>query len=107
MKKTRYLFKLLSMLVIIALTAPLTSCLQDDVVKQDEERGLIIMNLSGDTRAAGDVLFLNDERIEKVRFLVFVNGVMEKNDLFTAGESSFTNPFVLNVATGTKDIYVG
>lgn len=106
MKKTRYLFKLLSMLVIIALTAPLASCLNDDIVEQEGERGLIIMNLSGDTRAAGDVLFLNDEKIERVRFLVFVNGVLEKNNLFTAGEASFTNPFVLNVATGTKDIYV-
>ena len=77
MKKTRYLFKLLSMLVIIALTAPLASCLNDDIVEQEGERGLIIMNLSGDTRAAGDVLFLDDERIEKVRFLVFVNGVVE------------------------------
>lgn len=106
MKKTRYLFKLLSMLVIIALTAPLASCLNDDIVEEERERGLIIMNLSGDTRAAGDVLFLNDDRIEKVRFLVFVNGVLEKNNLFTAGETTFINPFVLNVATGTKDIYV-
>lgn len=106
MKKTRYLLKLLSVLVIIALIAPLASCLHDDVVQQEEERGFIIMNLSGNTRAAGDVLFLNDEKIEKVRFLVFVNGVLEKNNLFTAGEASFTNPFVLNVATGTKDIYV-
>ena len=106
MKKNKYLFKLLSMLVIIALTAPLASCLNDDIVEKEGERGLIIMNLSGDTRAAGDVLFLDDERIEKVRFFVFVNGVLEKNNLFTAGEASFTNPFVLNVATGTKDIYV-
>lgn len=107
MKKNKYLFKLLSILVIMALVTPLTSCLQDDLVQQDEgERGLIIMNLSGDTRAAGDVLFLDDEKIESVRFFVFVNGVLEKNDLFTSGESTFTNPFVLDVATGTKDIYV-
>ena len=94
------------MLVIIALIAPLTSCLQDDLVQQDQERGLIIMNLSGDTRAAGDVLFLDDEKIESVRFFVFVNGVLEKNSLFTSGEATFTNPFVMDVATGTKDIYV-
>ena len=106
MKKARFLFKLLSMLVIMALITPLTSCVHDDVVQQDEERGLIIMNLSGSTRAAGDVLFLNDEMIERVRFFVFVGGVLEKNNLFTAGETSFTNPFVLNVVTGTKDIYV-
>lgn len=106
MKKTRYLFKLLSMLVIMTLITPLVSCVHDDVVQQDEERGLIIMNLSGSTRAAGDVLFLNDEMIERVRFFVFVDGVLEKNNLFTAGETSFTNPFVLNVVTGTKDIYV-
>lgn len=107
MKKTRYLFKLLSMLVIIALTAPLTSCLKDDVVKQDEERGLIIMNLSEvKTRAPSGSLFTGDEVIERVRFLVFINGVLEKNTIFTAGETSFTNPFVLNVTTGIKDIYV-
>ena len=107
MKKTRYLLKLLSVLVIMALITLLTSCLQDDLVQQDEgERGLIIMSLSGDTRAAGNALFLDDEKIERVRFFVFVNGVLEKNSFFTAGETSFTNPFVLNVATGTKDIYV-
>ena len=107
MKKTRYLLKLLSVLVIMALITLLTSCLQDDLVQQDEgERGLIIMSLSGDTRAAGNALFLDDEKIERVRFFVFVNGVLEKNSLFTSGEATFTNPFVLDVATGTKDIYV-
>ena len=107
MKKIKHLFSILYIMVISTLIIPFNSCLSDDIVQQEEERGLIIMSLHGvNTRAAGDALFLDDEVIERVRFLVFVNGVLEKNSFFTAGETSFTNPFVLNVATGTKDIYV-
>ena len=107
MKKIKHLFSILYIMVISTLIIPFNSCLSDDIVQQEEERGLIVMSLHGvNTRAAGDALFLDDEVIERVRFLVFVNGVLEKNSFFTAGETSFTNPFVLNVATGTKDIYV-
>ena len=106
MKKTKYLFNILYIMLITTLIVSFNSCLSDDLVQQEEEKGLIIMNLNGSTRAAGDALFLDDEVIERVRFLVFVNGVLEKNSLFTAGESNFTNPFVMTVATGTKDIYV-
>ena len=106
MKKTKHLFNIFYIILITTLIMPFNSCLSDDLVQQEEVKGLIIMNLSGNTRAAGDALFLDDELIEKVRFLVFVDGVLEKNSLFTAGESSFTNPFVMTVATGTKDIYV-
>lgn len=107
MKKTKYLFGILSMVVIILLITPFVSCIDDDLSHQKEERGLIVIRLNGvNTRAPGENLFTGDEIIKKVRFLVFIDEVLEKNQLFTAGETSFNNPFVLNVATGTKNIYV-
>ena len=80
MKKTKHLFNIFYIILITTLIMPFNSCLSDDLVQQEEVKGLIIMNLSGNTRAAGDALFLDDELIEKVRFLVFVDGVLEKKD---------------------------
>ncbi len=106
MKKIKYPYCLQVLITLVALMATLSSCLSDELV-QDEERGLIIMSLDGiKTRAAGDPLFAGDEEITKVRIFVFINETLEVNRLFTAGETSFNNPFVLDVVTGPKDVYV-
>ena len=106
MKKIKYPYCLQVFITLVALMATLSSCLSDELV-QDEERGLIIMSLDGiKTRAAGDPLFAGDEEITKVRIFVFINETLEVNRLFTAGETSFNNPFVLDVVTGPKDVYV-
>ena len=106
MKKIKYPYCLQVLITLVALMATLSSCLSDELV-QDEERGLIIMSLDGiKTRAAGDALFAGDEEITKVRIFVFINETLEVNRLFTAGETSFNNPFVLDVVTGPKDLYV-
>src|SRR5690554_4270170 len=110
MKYKRHSYCLLQVLIIVLLCLPaLISCDNDDVINQKEEKGLIIVNLSMDglkTRAAGDPLFNGDDRIDRIRIFVFTGEALEKNQLFTIGNTEFNNPFVLEVATGLKDVYV-
>lgn len=106
-KKHTY-FRQVITIITLCLTV-LMSCFHDDALEMCEEKGLIIVNLATDglnTRAAGDQLFNGDEAITKVRVFVFVGDVLEVNRLYSIGESQFNNPFVLEVATGLKDIYV-
>ena len=106
-KKHTY-FRQVITIITLCLTV-LMSCFHDDALEMCEEKGLIIVNLATDglnTRAAGDQLFAGDEAITKVRVFVFVGDVLEVNRLYSIGESQFNNPFVLEVATGLKDIYV-
>ena len=73
----------------------------------EEEPGIIVVSLDGVTmRAAGEPINTGDEEIKKVRIFVFVGEVLEKNEIFTEGNENFNNPFVLNVVTGNKDVYV-
>ena len=107
MKKTGYSYSLQAIILALALMTSLASCLSDDLLKKTEERGLIIMSLNGvQTRAAGDPLFTGDEEITKVRIFIFTGETLEVNRLFRAGEDTFNNPFVLDVITGNKDVYV-
>ena len=106
-KKHTY-FRQVITIITLCLTV-LMSCFHDDALEMCEEKGLIIVNLATDglnTRAAGDQLFNGDEAITKVRVFVFVGDLLEVNELFSIGEEKFNNPFILEVATGTKDIYV-
>lgn len=106
-KKHTY-FRQVITIITLCLTV-LMSCFHDDALEMCEEKGLIIVNLATDglnTRAAGDQLFTGDEAITKVRVFVFVGDLLEVNELFSIGEEKFNNPFILEVATGTKDIYV-
>lgn len=107
MKKRIFPNIMLMIVSTITLFLTLSSCLKDEVLVDEEEQGMLVMTLGGvTTRAAGDPLFEDDELISKVRFLVFVNEVLEVNRQFTDGETSFNNPFILDVMVGTKDIYV-
>lgn len=107
MKKTGYSYCLQAIVLALALMTSLASCLSDDLLKKTEERGLIVMTLKGaQTRAAGDPLFTGDEEITKVRIFIFTGETLEVNRLFQAGEDTFNNPFVLDVTTGNKDVYV-
>src|SRR5690554_1461109 len=95
-------------IIALCLTV-LMSCFHDDALEMCEEKGLIVVNLAMDglnTRAAGDQLFTGDEAITKVRIFVFTGDILETNQLFISGENQFNNPFVLEVVTGVKDIYV-
>ena len=95
-------------IIALCLTV-LMSCFHDDALEMCEEKGLIVVNLAMDglnTRAAGDQLFTGDEAITKVRIFVFTGDILETNQLFISGETQFNNPFVLEVVTGVKDIYV-
>lgn len=106
-KKHTY-FRQVITIITLCLTV-LMSCFHDDALEMCEEKGLIIVNLATDglnTRAADDQLFAGDEAITKVRIFVFVGDALEVNRLYSIGESQFNNPFVLEVATGLKDIYV-
>ncbi|MFA6702714.1 MAG: fimbrial protein [Dysgonamonadaceae bacterium] len=109
MRNIKYSYYLRAIVVFLLFISVFTSCIYDDVVEQ-EEHGLIIVQVGFDeieTRAAGDILFPGtDAEITKVRIFVFVGELLEINQLFTSGESQFTNPFVLDVATGLKDVYV-
>lgn len=106
MKKTAYPFSLKAIVAITVLMALLTSCLSDDLTV-DEEPGIIVVSLDGvTTRAAGDPLFTGDEAIDKVRVFVFAGEYVEKNKFYASGNSDFINPFVLEVATGNKEVYV-
>ena len=100
-KKHTY-FRQVITIITLCLTV-LMSCFHDDALEMCEEKGLIIVNLATDglnTRAAGD------EAINKARIFVFTGDILETNQLFISGETQFNNPFVLEVVTGVKDIYV-
>jgi len=109
MRNIKYSYYLRVIVVFLLFISALTSCIYDDVVER-EEHGLIIVKLGFDeieTRAAGDILFPGtDAEITKVRIFVFVGEHLEVNRLLTSGQTSFNNPFVLDVLTGPKDIYV-
>ncbi len=111
MRKNKYTYYIQSFITALIFVSLFSSCIFDEVVEQSEETGFIIVNLATDgvkTRAAGDPLFTGDDEISKARIFVFVGDALEVNQLFTsgAGQDTFTNPFVLEVATGTKDVYV-
>ena len=109
MRNKKYSYYLQVIFVISLFLTALSSCQFDELAEDCEEKGLIILNLGVDgmsTRAAGDQLFAGDEAITKVRIFVFVGDALEVNRLYSIGESQFNNPFVLEVATGLKDIYV-
>ena len=109
MRNKKYSYYLQVIFVISLFLTALSSCQFDGLAEDCEEKGLIILNLGVDgmsTRAAGDQLFAGDEAITKVRIFVFVGDALEVNRLYSIGESQFNNPFVLEVATGLKDIYV-
>lgn len=95
----------IALLTLLWIAIP--SCIYDYFPEEEQQGGLIVVSLNGvSTRAAGDPLFTDDGAINKVRIFVFVGGALEKNTLFTSGNDNFTNPFILEVATGTKDVYV-
>ena len=95
----------IALLTLLWIAIP--SCIYDYFPEEEEQDGLIVVSLTGvGTRAAGDPLFTDDDAIEKVRIFVFVGGVLEKNMLFTSGNDNFINPFILEVANGSKDVYV-
>jgi len=104
MRKTVSPFYLpIALLTLLWIAIP--SCLHDNF--PEEEPGIIVVSLDGvSTRAAGDLITDDDATIDKVRIFVFVGGLLEKNILFISGNDNFTNPFVLEVATGIKDVYV-
>lgn len=105
MKRIKYRYSFLAILLLL-IPGILASCIRDELI-ETEERGLIVMSLDGvTTRGAGDPLNSGDAIINKVRIFVFVGQVLEVNRVFTAGNPDFNNPFVLNVATGPKTVYV-
>ena len=109
MRNKKYSYYLQVIFVISLFLTTLSSCQFDELAEDCEEKGLILLNLGVNgmsTRAAGDQLFTGDEAITKVRVFVFVGDALEVNRLYSIGESQFDNPFVLEVATGEKDIYV-
>lgn len=105
MKKARYtLIWPVVLLWLLFITVP--SCIFDNY-PEEEGSGIIVVSLDGITsRAAGDPLFTDDAVINTVRVFVFVGNFMEKNVLFSSGNDQFNNPFVLEVATGEKEVFV-
>lgn len=109
MKTNKYTYYLQNIVITLLFITAFSSCQFEELAEDCEEKGLIILNLGVNgmsTRAAGDQLFTGDEAITKVRVFVFVGDALEVNRLYSIGESQFNNPFVLEVATGLKDIYV-
>src|SRR5690554_3403885 len=109
MRSKKYSYYLQVILALSLFMTSFTSCQFEELSEDCNKKGLIILNLGLDgmsTRAAGDQLFAGDEAITKVRIFVFVGDALEVNRLYSIGESQFNNPFVLEVATGLKDIYV-
>lgn len=104
-REIKYPYKAQVIILMTVIISMFTSCLSDNFPVNEGEPGLIVMSLDG-VENRGGVLFTNDSEITKVRIFVFVNDALEINRLFTAGEDSFNNPFVLEVSTGKKDIYV-
>ncbi len=109
MKTNKYTYYLQVLIIISLFLTTFSSCQFEELSDNCDKKGLIILNLGIDglkTRAAGDPLFTGDDRIERIRIFVFTGEALEKNQLFTIGNTEFNNPFVLEVATGLKDVYV-
>ena len=102
MRAKKYLF---SLLLLVWGSCSLISCHKGDEVDSTSERSLLVMSLDQIT-TRGSSSYIEDNSIEKVRILVFTGGALEANKLFTSEDKEIRNPFVLEVATGTKDIYV-
>ena len=92
-----------SSVAVLILLLLLSSCIRENYAT--DEQGIIVLSVDGATTRAGD-LFTGDAQIEKVRIIVYINDYMEKNVVFTSGSADFVNPFQLEVATGTKTVYV-
>ena len=105
MNKIEYsLTRSIALLLLLFIAIP--SCIFDNY-PEEEGQGIIVVSLDGvTTRAAGDPLFTDDAVIHKVRVFVFIGDYLEKNVLFISGETEFINPFVLEVVTGDKQVYV-
>lgn len=112
MRSKKYSYYLQVILALSLFMTSFTSCQFDELAEDCEEKGLIILNLGldGMSTRAGNLFegtgYEVDEVINKVRIFVFVGEALEINNLYTSGEDLFTNPFILEVSTGTKDIYV-
>src|SRR5690554_1562402 len=109
MKTNKYTYYLQNIVITLLFITAFSSCQFEELAVDCEEKGVIVLNLGVNgmtTRAAGDQLFTGDEAITKVRVFVFTGDFLEVNRLYNIGESEFNNPFVLEVATGLKDIYV-
>lgn len=90
--------------LIIALLWTMSSCVFDDY--PEDQSGIIIVSLDGiSTRALNEVT-ISEEKIEKIRIFVFVGPALEKNEVFAQGDDDFINPFRLDVAVGSKEVYV-
>lgn len=94
----------------LALIIVSPSCLSDEVVNHDDERGYIVMSLNNaKTKGTREGALFSDDAektISKVRVFVFHGLALEVNRLFVAGNENFSNPFRVEVATGIKDVYV-
>ncbi|NLX80683.1 MAG: hypothetical protein GXZ03_03860 [Proteiniphilum sp.] len=104
-KKLNILVPLAALLLLL-----LSSCsfIFDDYPEdEDHMKAIIMLSLDGDkvTTRGGD-LFVDDAIVGKVRIIVFDNGTLEKNQLFTSNTDEFKNPFRVQVEPGTKNIYV-
>lgn len=109
MKTNKYTYYLQNIVITLLFITAFSSCQFEELAVDCEEKGVIVLNLGVNgmtTRAAGGQLFTGDEAITKVRVFVFTGDFLEVNRLYNIGESEFNNPFVLEVTTGLKDIYI-
>lgn len=97
---THHVILALSMLLFIATP----SCTNEDF-PTEKGNGFILVSLNN-TQLRAESLFANEDLIEKIRVLVFLNGDIEKNEVFISGNTNFSNPFQIEVKTGTKEVYV-
>lgn len=103
MKKRQYIQH--SMIALLMLLFVSISSCTSETAPEGRSDGIILISLNNAQTKAGN-LFVNEDLIEKVRILVFINGNIEKNEVFTSGDNNFNNSFQVEVITGKKEVYV-
>src|SRR5690554_1006945 len=108
MSSKKYTYHIKKVVLALLCLTTFASCQFHELTEECDKKGLIIVNLGLEglsTRAAGP-LFTGDDQIDKIRIFVFHGNVLEVSNLYTSTDDQFNNPFVMEVTTGTKDVYV-
>lgn len=108
MSSKKYTYHIKKVVLALLCLTTFASCQFHELTEECDKKGLIIVNLGLEglsTRAAGP-LFTGDDQIDKIRIFVFHGNVLEVNKKFSYEDNEFVNPFVLEVTTGLKDIFI-
>lgn len=107
MKRIKKIFYMPLAIVMLLMLSSCNLIFDEYPEDGDDMKAVIMLSLSRDgaeTRAAFPQS--GDDAITKARIIVFNGSVVEHNQVYSASNPPFDNPIRIEVATGTKTIYV-